>query len=29
MEQQAATLCEKERTEVLARVTQTIEPPAQ
>jgi hypothetical protein len=29
MEQQAATLCEKERTEVLARITQTIEPPAQ
>lgn len=29
MEEQAATVCEKERAEVLTRVTQTIEPPAQ
>ena len=29
MEQQASTVCEKERVEVLTRVTQTIEPPAQ
>lgn len=29
MEEQAPTVCEKERTEVLTRLTQTIEPPAQ
>ncbi|MEA2725483.1 MAG: hypothetical protein QOH59_3254 [Gemmatimonadales bacterium] len=29
MEEQAATVCEQERREVLARVSQTIEPPAQ
>lgn len=29
MEEQAATVCEKERGEVLTRVNQTIEPPAQ
>ncbi|MGZ8392319.1 MAG: hypothetical protein ACXWWK_05730 [Gemmatimonadales bacterium] len=29
MEEQAATVCEKERGEVLTRVKQTIEPPAQ
>ncbi len=29
MEQPAATGCEKERGEVLTRVNQTIEPPAQ
>jgi hypothetical protein len=29
MEEKAATVCEKERAEVLTRVTQTIEPPAQ
>jgi hypothetical protein len=29
MEQQAPTACEKERADVLTRVTETIEPPAQ
>lgn len=29
MEEQAPTVCEKERAEVLTRVTQTIEPPPQ
>jgi hypothetical protein len=29
MEEQAATVCEKERGDVLTRVAQTIEPPAQ
>jgi hypothetical protein len=29
MAEQAPTVCEKERAEVLTRVTQTIEPPAQ
>lgn len=29
MEEKAATVCEKERGEVLTRVNQTIEPPAQ
>jgi hypothetical protein len=29
MQEQAPTVCEKERAEVLTRVTQTIEPPAQ
>jgi len=29
MEEKAATVCDKERTEVLTRVNQTIEPPAQ
>lgn len=29
MEEKASTVCEKERVDVLTRVTQTIEPPAQ